>query len=167
MEEEVVLNSAEAAGLVGILAGIVAALGIFVFIIAAVWYILQVVAYWKIFTKAGKPGWHSIIPFLNKWDEIDMSWSRPMAWVWLALTVVNGFISKGYLNASDAAESGNPGALAVILGIALGIVTIIGLYKLAKAFGKGFGFFIGLLLLNPIFMLILGFGSSRYQGRQG
>ena len=148
----------------GLLAG---ALGMTILVIAVVWYILQVIAYWKIFTKAGKPGWHSIIPILNTWDQIDLSWNRTMAWVWLALTVVNGFLSRNATAAQNAGETYNPGVLGTIFGLALLVVTVIGLYKLAKAFGKGFGFFIGLLLLNPIFMLILGFGSARYQGRQG
>ena len=35
--------------------------------------------------------------------------------------------------------------------------------KLAKAFGKGDGFAVGLILLNTIFIMILAFGSSEYQ----
>lgn len=38
--------------------------------------------------------------------------------------------------------------------------------RLAAAFGKSKGFGVGLWLLNPIFMLILGFGSSAYVGNQ-
>ena len=66
---------------------------------------------------------------------------------------------------------GSPSGFFVVLGYILSVVLIvigvISTYKLAKAFGKGFGFFIGLLLLNPIFKMILGFGSAQYQGRQG
>ena len=43
-------------------------LGAYVAIVSVagiVWYVLQVVAYWKIFTKAGQPGWKSIIPVYN------------------------------------------------------------------------------------------------------
>ena len=36
----------------------------------------------------------------------------------------------------------------------------------AKVFGKGAGFAIGLIFLNPIFLLILAFGSAQYQGPQ-
>lgn len=32
---------------------------------AFIFYILQVIAYWKIFTKAGEEGWKSIIPIYN------------------------------------------------------------------------------------------------------
>lgn len=39
-------------------------------------------------------------------------------------------------------------------------------YKTAKAFGKGVGFTIGLIFLQPVFLMILGFGSAQYQGPQ-
>ena len=165
---ENVTGAGMSSGLVGLLLGLLAgALGLAVIIFAVVWYILQVIAYWKIFTKAGKPGWHSIIPILNTWDQYDLSWSRTMAWVWLALAAANGIISRNAAAAQRAGETYNAGLAGSLLGLAIGVVTVIGLYKLAKSFGKGFGFFIGLLLLNPIFMLILGFGDSRYEGRAG
>lgn len=34
----------------------------------------------------------------------------------------------------------------------------------AKSFGKGTGFALGLIFLAPIFWLILGFGDARYVG---
>lgn len=42
-------------------------------------------------------------------------------------------------------------------------ITIYVMISLAKAFGKGTGFTVGLILLNTIFMLILAFGDSEYQ----
>ena len=60
--------------------------------------------------------------------------------------------------------AGNLGSIISLVGA---VIAIISEYKLAKAFGKGFGFFLGLLFLNPIFKLILGFGNAQYQGRQG
>ena len=44
------------------------------------------------------------------------------------------------------------------------IIAIILLIDLAKSFGKGVGFGIGLILLSVIFFPILGFGSAQYQG---
>ena len=44
------------------------------------------------------------------------------------------------------------------------IILIIVELDLAKPFGKGVGFAIGLILLGPIFIMILGFGDARYQG---
>ena len=45
-------------------------------------------------------------------------------------------------------------------------MTVVALYKLACAYGHGIGFTIGLFFLNPLFMLILGFGDSEYMGPQ-
>ena len=46
------------------------------------------------------------------------------------------------------------------------LMNVVALYKLACAYGHGIGFTIGLFFLNPLFMLILGFGDSEYMGPQ-
>jgi hypothetical protein len=96
--------------------------------------ILILAAWWKIFTKAGQPGWACIIPIYNLyiWCKIV---GRPWWWILLMLIPLVNFI------------------IAIIL-----------LIDLAKSFGKGVGFGIGLLLLPFIFFPILGFGSAQYQG---
>ena len=38
--------------------------------------------------------------------------------------------------------------------------------ELAKCFGKGAGFGLGLALLSPIFFPLLGFGDAKYRGPQ-
>lgn len=93
-----------------------------------------IVAMWKVFTKAGQPGWASIIPIYNLyvWCKIV---GRPGWWIILLLIPFVNFI----------------------IGIILSI-------DLAKSFGKGVGFGIGLALLGVIFWPILGFGSAQYQG---
>ena len=93
-----------------------------------------VVAMWKVFTKAGQPGWASIIPIYNVyvWCKIV---GRPWWWILLVLIPFVNFI------------------IAIILCV-----------DLAKSFGKGVGFGIGLALLGIIFLPILGFGSAQYQG---
>src|SRR5258707_8510753 len=96
--------------------------------------LLLIVAMWKVFTKAGQPGWASIIPIYNLyvWCKIV---GRP--WWWILLMLIP-FVNL--------------------------IIAIILLIDLAKSFGKGVGFGIGLLLLPFIFFPILGFGSAQYQG---
>ena len=37
-------------------------------IISLVLLVIAVVGAWKVFVKAGIPGWHSLIPFLNTYD---------------------------------------------------------------------------------------------------
>ena len=116
---------------------------------AFIFYILQVIAYWKIFTKAGEEGWKSIIPIYNGYVQY--------FWVELGLAV-----GGGILNSFGGIE-GVIGSLA-LLGTAL--MNVVALYKLACAYGHGIGFTIGLFFLNPLFMLILGFGDSEYMGPQ-
>jgi hypothetical protein len=105
-----------------------------VMIISLLIGLVLIVAMWKVFTKAGQPGWASLIPIFNIyiWCKIV---GRPGWWVILMLIPFVNFI------------------IAIILCI-----------DLAKSFGKGVGFGIGIVLLGIIFLPILGFGSAQYQG---
>ena len=96
--------------------------------------ILMIAAFWKIYSKAGQPGWACIIPIYNLyiWCKIV---GRPWWWILLMLIPLVNFI------------------ILIILYI-----------DMAKSFGKGVGFGIGLILLPIIFFPILGFGSATYQG---
>src|SRR4029078_2389920 len=96
--------------------------------------LLIIVAMWKVFTKAGQPGWASIIPIYNIyiWCKIV---GRPWWWILLMLIPLVNFI------------------ICIILCI-----------DLAKSFAKGVGFGLGLAFLGVIFFPILGFGSAQYEG---
>ena len=109
-------------------AGIGMAVGIFYLAIV----ILIIASMWKIFTKAGKPGWAAIIPIYNLVVLLEII-KKPLWWIILLLIPIVNFI-----------------------------VIIIVYVELAKAFGKGVGFAIGLILLGIIFFPILGFGDSKY-----
>ena len=103
-------------------------------VIALIVAVVLIVAWWKIFTKAGKPGWAALIPIYNVIVMLQVV-GRPVWWIILFLIPVVNFI-----------------------------VEIIVILDLAKSFGKGTGFGIGLILLNPIFALILAFGDAEYKG---
>lgn len=53
-------------------------------------------------------------------------------------------------------------AAVVIAGAVLGAIAM---YRLARAFGHGVPFALGLILFQPLFIMILGFGASAYQGK--
>jgi len=53
-------------------------------------------------------------------------------------------------------------AISCIAGIIIDVVVCI---KLAKAFGKGVGYTLGLIFLPNIFTLILGFGKAEYNAK--
>ncbi len=99
---------------------------------------LIVVAYWKIFTKAGEEGWKALIPLYNTYVLCKISCNNPvLIFVLMLLPGVNVF------------------------------ATVYLFYQLSKSFGRGIGTAIGLFLLTNIFMLILAFGSAEYIGPEG
>ncbi len=110
------------------------AAGIIIGIIYLAIIILMVASFWKIFTKAGKPGWAAIVPIYNIVVLLQIV-EKPVWWIILFLIPIVNFI-----------------------------ISIIIYVSLAKVFGKGVGFALGLLFLAPIFFPILGFGSAQYVG---
>ena len=95
--------------------------------------VLSIAGLWKMFTKAGQPGWAAIIPILNTLTILKTI-KRPWWWIILLLIPCVGFV-----------------------------IAFIVMWDMAKAYGKGVGMFILLLLLHPIGLLVLGFGSAEYQ----
>lgn len=93
---------------------------------------IAIIGLWKLFTKAGKPGWASIIPIYNNIVMIDIA-GKPLWWIILL------FIP--------------------FVNIVVSILIMIGM---AKNFGRGTGTAIGLIFLPLLFMLILGFGRAEY-----
>ena len=96
--------------------------------------LLVIVGGWKMFAKAGQPGWGILIPFYNIYLMCKIA-GRPGWWVILFFIPVISIV------------------FAIILSI-----------DVAKSFGKGVGFGVGIALLGVIFIPILGFGSAEYQG---
>ena len=99
--------------------------------------IFIIAAQWKIYAKAGQPGWACIVPFYNYYVLLKIV-GKP-GW-WLAMMFIP------------------------FVNIIFAIWTV---NMLSKSFGKDEGFTIGLLLLGVVFYPILGFGSSAYQGPYG
>ena len=112
----------------------VAAGGGFSSIIGLLVAVLVIAGMWKVFTKAGKPGWASIIPIYNVVVLLQIA-GKPIWWIVLL------FIP--------------------IVNIVIAVMVMI---SVAKAFGKGTGFALGLLFLSPIFIPILGFSDAQYIG---
>ena len=105
-----------------------------IMLIYAAIFIAIIAGMWKTFTKAGQPGWAAIVPIYNIYIWTKIV-GRP--WWWLLLMFIP------------------------IVSIVVAIVLCV---DLAKSFGKGIGFAIGLILLGFVFIPILGFGSAQYQG---
>lgn len=124
--------------------------------------ILTLVAYWKIYKKAGEEGWKAIIPIYGTYVLYELTWDVKMFWIMF------GSFAAGLFLAFMGAASGISlliflGLIVVLVGIA---VDLFQSHALSRSFGHGIGFTLGLLFLTPIFLLILAFGSSEYQGPQ-
>lgn len=141
-----------------VLVGMIASISI----AAIAWYVLQVIANWRIFKKAGEAGWKSIIPIYNNYILFKIAWKPLYFWLEIVIAVVVGVLNVLAPQMENAAL-----VISVVILIALVVFCIFNIIffnKLSKAFGHGAGFTLGLIFLNPIFILILGFGSSRYLG---
>lgn len=96
--------------------------------------ILILASLWKVFTKAGKPGWGCIVPIYNVILLLEIA-GKPLWWVILLFIPLVSIV------------------VAILVSIEVG-----------KAFGKSTAFGLGLALLPFVFYPMLGFGSAQYQG---
>ena len=124
-----------------------------------VWHILQAVADWKIFSKAGRPGILAFIPIVNIYVEYGICWSNFMGLIYLVCVGITSYVSGVQEPSSTLTMvSGVASVAALVLHIVQSI-------KLAKSFGKGVGYGILLILFGPLARLFLGLGDSRYIGQ--
>ena len=94
-------------------------------------------ALWRVFRKAGRPGWAALVPFWNGWVMIEVA-GKPGWWLFLYLIPIWNIVIAYQVNAG-----------------------------LARRFGKGTGFAWGLFLLPFIFLPILADGPAEYRGEDG
>ena len=127
--------------------------------LAIAWFVLQAIADWKIFTKAGEAGWKSLIPIYNVYVEYEICWTGLLGLVFVAASLVTGLIDT--TNASTVVK-----VLVVVVWILAVLLHLMQSIKLSKSFGKGVGFGLVLFFFGPIGRLILGFGSAQYIGPQ-
>jgi len=116
--------AAAIAGTVGLVYAVV------MFVVVAI----MIAGMWKIFAKAGKPGWAAIVPIYNLIVLLEIV-GKPAWWVVLMFLPGVNFV------------------IAILIYL-----------ELAKAFGKGTGFAVGLIVFPVVFFPMLGFGKGQYKG---
>jgi hypothetical protein len=94
--------------------------------------VLMIASMWKIYAKAGQPGWASIVPIYNIIVLLKIV-NKPVWWIVLMLLPIVNLV-----------------------------VLIIVINALAKSFGKGTGYTVGLIFLGIIFYPMLAFGDATY-----
>jgi len=106
--------------------------------IVSLLYLVMIVAaiagMWKVFEKAGQPGWAAIVPIYNMFVLLQIV-NKPIWWIVLLLIPLVNI------------------AILIMVSIAL-----------AEKFGKGGGFAVGMVFLPFVFYPMLGFGDERFQG---
>ena len=96
--------------------------------------VVVIAGFWQVFVKAGKPGWAALIPIYNGIVLLEIVGRE---WWWIV------FYFIPFVNL---------------------VVAVIVSLEVAKSFGKGAGFGVGLAFLPFVFYPILGFGDARYVG---
>jgi len=129
MEETVTMEMAPDLEAMGQAAGGVGIIGLVIYVAIA---LLMIISLWKLFSKAGQPGWASIIPIYQTVVMLQVA-GKPIWWIIL-----------------------------LFVPIANIVIVIMMLAGIAKNFGKGVGFVFGMIFLPIIFWPILGLGSAEY-----
>lgn len=104
-----------------------------VWILFLVLAVIMIASMWRIFTKAGRPGWAAIVPLYN---TLQLIWTTGKPWWWILLLCIP------FVNI---------------------IIMIVLYYNLAKAFGKGVGYTLLLILLPIIGFPMLAWGDATYR----
>ncbi len=93
-----------------------------------------IVGHWKLYGKAGRPGWAAIVPVYNKIVHLEIT-GRPIWWVAMLFIPIANIVFSFIMH-----------------------------LDMAKAFGKDVGWGIGLIFLPWLFYPLMGFGDATYQG---
>lgn len=127
-----------------------------IFIIRVVLIIATTVGLWCVFEKADEAGWKSLIPFYNVYILYKLAWSSKHAIIVTILLVILDVLN------TVSVYIPNVKYIYLVVGVAVMVYAIIGNYKLSRAFNYSGAFTVGLVFLNPIFILILGKGNAYY-----
>lgn len=109
-------------------------MGAIVSLVYLVMIVAAIAGMWKVFEKAGQPGWASIVPIYNMVVLLQIV-NKPIWWIVLLLIPLINIV------------------ILIMVSIAL-----------AEKFGKGGGFAVGMVFLPFVFYPLLGFGDERFQG---
>ena len=149
----------------GALIALIMGFGFCAMVIGFIVVVILVVTNWRIYTKAGQPGWASIVPIYNLFVMMDII-RKPRSWavIILALGVFGSMLTAMQ---PAAGSDQDPNLIISLIQIVVSFVSIYYsvrlLRELARVFGQGVGFTLGLLFLPFIFYPILAFGGSQYQ----
>ena len=140
----------ESNGFFGYFGGILLVILGFIVVVGLALTIVEIIATWKVYKKAGKAGWESIVPIYNQWVLCEITGVEKWFFALLISPIVVSIINFKYLN-----------GLAYMAALGASFFCN---YNLSIKFGKkGYGYALGLTLLPYVFYPILGFGKSQFE----
>lgn len=140
-------------------------LGILLIIVVLVLVVATFIAWCKMFRKADRPWERLFVPIYGQYSMYSIAGCGWIFYVTIGVTVLFTLLQGGVMGQGrytyQSAQTVQ--MLGIVQGIILLVLQIVYSVKLAKAFGKGGGFAVGLVLLYPIFIMILGYGDAEYE----
>lgn len=135
-----------------------------IIIVATIIAILKIIAYWRIFKKAGEKGWKAIIPILNSYTETKVAGTRNFPRLVISyIAICVGYFMLSSAGNETATTVASIGAIVTIVAIIWYVIErIIRFNGLAKNFGKGTGYVVLWIFFPTICELVLGLGGSQY-----
>ena len=149
-------------------------------IAALIFAVLVIIGQWKIFEKAGEKGWKCLIPIYGQYILFKIMGAKNWFWCLFAATILGSILMAvgmpkeiATVNywAIDATidyfiidwSNHVPYVIGLVITCIVSLTAIIlQAVKLAKAFGKGASYVIGLIFIPEIIYLVLGFGKAKY-----
>lgn len=140
------------------------AIGLIIFVIIVLMFtivlsIIEIIGKWKLFKKAGKPGWASIIPYYNNWVLVEISGCK---WWFFLIIIGSSLISLNFdyhINETTSIGFNLYNLLGSIVNF-LGMLCVN--YNISKKCNKDMAYAIGLTILPFIFYPMLGFGKVSF-----
>ncbi len=162
-----------------IFGAIFAFLGI-IMLVLLVWAVFIIIAEWKLFVKAGVPGWAVLVPYYNtyKFTEIATNDKR-LCWASVGIQIASSVVSlASSASTSSLMTTGNISEASSTSGALSGLSSLISLaslvvngyicYMFAKSYGKSTTFSVLSILFGGITILIMGFDrNTQYVGPKG
>ena len=149
-------------------------------IAAIVFAVFVIIGQWKIFEKAGEKGWKCLIPIYGQYILFKIIGAKNWFWYLFAATILGSILmavgmpqqiaTVNYwdINATiDYSIIDWSNHVPYVIGLVITCIAsltalILQAVKLAKAFGKGASYIIGLIFIPEIIYLVLGFGKAKY-----
>lgn len=143
--------------------GILAASGFLLIIILAL-LVITIIANWKLFEKAGEPGWSAIVPFYSQYQMAKIATADArVCWTMVGVSVLN-FVMSILSNSENAVIGG----IATIVSLASLVVTCYVYFMFAKSYGQSTAMCILAILFGGIIFIIMAFNkNTEYVGPKG